>query len=304
MRKNSIFLIVPFLISLLAVAGCSRRPLDIPDPAIPEDDPVEETIPGAPQAEHACRVTIVTENTVYSYFSLTEGGLYLIAFKDGSVSSGKYGYEDGVYLLDGFGTMRFVGTKADSDLELPDKVVITDEDGNESVFDCTIYKNTDKNMLFRSWKLDKTFLSFGDDANINFNGLDFDKLGLRMMMLGLPVTDLPSGVELRRIDISGTGEFTATFKFMNVVDLKEAFFGEWSELGDDSFLLDWDESFLKFMDRGEDPKPFKLSFGIDGPSSTLGLGFTLNMKNNNGDDIEASCMLLFVPNEDDKDEKK
>lgn len=282
---------------VLALAACRKLPRTIQDIDDPDPAPAQEpALPGAPQELHACRVQVTTPASPLSEISFSEGGLYWILFKSEPALCGVYTYSDDSYIMEGFGKVRFKGTsgtKAGGYEELPDTIVITDEDGNETVYDCTIYKNQDPNILFRAWKVKTAYISVGESDNITLSTLDVKKLFQQLSSKGIAISDENVACVLESIDIAGTGEFTATYKISSkqTGTLK----ANWKDRDDNFFYLNWEETDLEFLKRSEDAPAIEISYGFDATQGLLGLGLSFSMKTTKGADCDVSFLIMFEP---------
>lgn len=289
---------------VLALAACRKLPRTIQDIDDPDPAPVEEpAMPGAPQEQHACRVLVTAAASPLSEISFSEGGLYWVIFKTDPAVSGTYTVTDGVYVMDGFGTLRFKGssgTKASGYDELPDSIVITDEDGNETTYDCTVIKNQDPNVLFRSWKPKALMASAGEGLNITLTGFDLDRLMLQLMAHGVTINVGAGGLIVTNIDISGTGDFTVSYKRMSVVNASAK--AKWQDKDNNRFYLDWDDCGLDFLNRDPEEAPVEISYGFDPTEGYLGLGFNFKGKTSDAE-IDISCLALFDPKKEEEEKK-
>lgn len=282
---------------VLALAACRKLPRTIQDIEDPDPAPIEEpALPGAPQEQNACRVLVTTPASPLSEFSFSEGGLYWVLFKSDPAVSGTYTVNDGVYVMNGFGTLRFKGssgTKASGYDELPDTIVITDENGNETTYDCTVLKNQAPNVLFRAWKVKTSHISVGESDNITLSGLDVKKLFQQLSSKGIAVSDKDVNCTLETVDIAGTGEFTATYRVS--AKTAEVMKAKWTDRDDNYFRLNWEGANLEFLKRDKDAPAVEISYGFDATEGLLGLGFSFKMKDKKGKDVDISCLVLFEP---------
>jgi len=286
------------LCAALLLAGCGKRQLSPNDVETPEPDPVEQEsgLPGAPQEQNACRITAVSPASPFSVISLSEGGVFWIVFRDASILDGAYVFSDGVYSLDGFGTVYFLGkegTKAGD--ERSETVVVNELDGDEYTVDCTVYENRDPSVLYRSWKVTKTYVSVGEESNLEFNGLNLGTLASRLQLCGIPVGEMPS-LSVKSVDISGTGDFTVTFN-----DKGKSVKASWSGMEENLFFIDWkdEEVDLEFMKRSGSAQPLEIDYGFDMTEDVLGLGFMVSTKNSSAKPVDLGFLVLLEPMADE-----
>lgn len=298
--RFSFVVIFGFLAVMSAsLTGCDRRPLEPAEPQ-PEPAPVVEPIPGAPEVDNACRVVITSRISRIRSFAFSEGGLYQVVFKTGEIVSGSYSYEDATYLLDGFGSLHVYLTKGEAFSEMESSVIFTDAEGKETIYGCIIQRNmNNRNPLFRSWEIAKTVLSVGEYQETSIDGLAFNALRWELGVRGVQRDDIPPDVDLRCVDVFGTGELTAVFKFEGENALRPAFVGQWSDIEPTAktILLDWKDTFMKFMEKDKAAGPFVLHYAYDSFKDVLTISFLVKGKDNKDNDIEINCSLMFIPNE-------
>jgi hypothetical protein len=287
------------ILAALLLPGCSKGGLTPGGDSPQGENPVEQTeLPGAPQAKNACRITAVSPDAPFSVLSLSEGGIYWIALRNAPLLGGTYSFSDDVYTLDGFGTVRFIGadgTKAGDSTERPDAIAVTETGGDSYVVDCTVYQNKNHCVLFRSWNVKKTYISVGENVNIELNGLNLKTLASRLSPYGISLGNIPSGSELKNIDISGTGDFTLEFK-----DKDLSVKMEWSDMNENQFLLDWEnkDSKLDLVKRDASAPPVEIGYGFDATEESTGLAFSLKTKDGSGKEVLVSCLIMFEPKGD------
>lgn len=223
--------IITLLLPLLLLVSCektSKKP---------------HVFPAPPYVGQAVRYTSVYANadidTDYSqqseivqFVSFTEGGTYLLCRKveepltggPGKVSkkyvktytAGTYTIvADNTYRLEGYGTVKKAGTKAQADEEL----TFTPTAGQPFTIPCTVQNATVLDDLYRQWDVKSTRVKLDGDMKVaaDFSGCDINEICAFLKENGIIAHDnFPAGQKVTLVDISSLGEITVLYQNGNV----------------------------------------------------------------------------------------
>lgn len=225
MRKYISYLITAFAITLFAVTSVSCQK-DGPDKTY--DEPT--------YTSHAQIINLPENPLGISRIELTEAGRFIVTFSPEKVKSpaednvlfrtGKFTYTNGVYNLEGYGTL----TIKDSEITLN----VKDEDSFTAVVAITYPGKLDEleQKLCRTWKVDKTKIAFhlGEESDLSiecsFDGCDLYEIAKfaadnYLSFLDGEIEDV-KGYKVESLTLTGLGSVAIEFTD------KEPFVGEWS----------------------------------------------------------------------------
>lgn len=180
--------------------------------------------PQPPYAGQAVRYVCANLDAPIVSLSFTEGGTYLLCRRDAepiaggpdkSYVAGRYAVgADGVYLLDGYGTVKVGGTKADT-AELTFSPTV----GDPVVIRCIVQTGSEGGSLYRQWSVTTSRVKLSGDISVaaDFTGCDINEICGFLEENGLiSHNTFPAGQKVSLVDISTLGEITVLYENDNV----------------------------------------------------------------------------------------
>lgn len=207
--KRFLTLLLPLVMIVSACGEKSTVPYVFPDP---------------PFAGKAVRYVCANLGAPIVSLSFTEGGTYLLCSReaepvadgpDKSYIAGRYAVDvDGVYLLDGYGTVKVGGTKADT-AELTFSPTV----GDPVVIRCIVQTGGEGGSLYRQWSVTTSRVKLSGNISVaaDFTGCDINEICGFLEENGLiSHNTFPAGQKVSLVDISTLGEITVLYENGNV----------------------------------------------------------------------------------------